>query len=797
MSTNFITSLGSNFNLASVKKIWVLSFLLMLVLSFQTFPQWTRTNGPEGFAIRTLTNINGTIYAGTEVNGVYISTDDGVSWIARNSGIETYGISSIISRQGYIFAGTLGGGVYRSLDGGITWVPPSNGNTLFITSLVFNDPYIYAGAASLGLYRSSDNGMTWTEISSFYYVDEMCVSGNKLFVSGFNNTYATTDNGVTWFDVQALSGASIFSFHCIGDTIFVGARNEIYRSTDNGNTFTNIDIYFTSSIVNIYSITATGSTIFIATSYDGVYKSTDFGNTWFTANQGMGPKDIRAVTLTNASTIIAGSHYVGMYRSVDDGASWNKSNTGFPAGCSILSLLESGSSIYAGTRDGVYRTDDNGDSWIKLTGANDTVNYCTVWDLCKIGDTLYISAFLQFNTTVYKTPDEGATWIRCGNGLPIGTAFIKGLVASGNYLVAGTDDGIYYSSNGGNNWFATNVSYSVESLASSENFVYAAIPTAYGVYSSANNGVNWSVSLQSTLDYVDVAAKNNYAYAGSFFTGARYTSNYGSTWFVCNGLPSDASVFVIGPVGDGMVLFGTDLDPNWIYVSYDYGSYFTPYSEGLFENASVEAFAINESYSFAGTDYNGVWRRYLPGVPVELVSFSAESNSNTVTLSWTTSTETNNSGFEVQRKNIDWERIGFIEGHGTTTEENSYSFINENLIAGKYQYRLKQIDYDGSFEFSDIVEIEILTPLEFSLSQNYPNPFNPSTTIQYSIPAAEKVVLTVFNVLGQKVVTLVDEFEEAGSYKKTFNADAFSSGAYIYKLNAGSFVRIRKMILMK
>ena len=195
------------------------------------------------------------------------------------------------------------------------------------------------------------------------------------------------------------------------------------------------------------------------------------------------------------------------------------------------------------------------------------------------------------------------------------------------------------------------------------------------------------------------------------------------------------------------------------------------------------------------------------GTPVELVSFNAAALNNDVHLKWTTETETNNSGFEIQRKKTseDWENLGFIEGHGSTTEEHNYSFVDKNVLSGDYQYRLRQIDYDGSFEYSDIVDVNISAPTEFSLQQNYPNPFNPSTTIEYSIPERTDVKLTVINIVGEEVATLVNQTMDAGNYSVEFNATSLPSGVYFYRLQAGdpstgsgqSFVTSKKMILLK
>jgi hypothetical protein len=186
-------------------------------------------------------------------------------------------------------------------------------------------------------------------------------------------------------------------------------------------------------------------------------------------------------------------------------------------------------------------------------------------------------------------------------------------------------------------------------------------------------------------------------------------------------------------------------------------------------------------------------------IPVELVSFTAELIDDNVLLKWITATETNNSGFEIERKQYDsgWEEIGFVAGHGTTTEIQHYTFTDNDVNPGKYQYKLKQIDYDGTFEYSHIVEVEILFVNEFSLSQNFPNPFNPSTKIEYSIPQASQVRIKVFDILGNEIETIVNEEKTAGTYELTWYAENLPSGVYFYQLQAGQHTAVKKMLLLK
>ena len=194
-------------------------------------------------------------------------------------------------------------------------------------------------------------------------------------------------------------------------------------------------------------------------------------------------------------------------------------------------------------------------------------------------------------------------------------------------------------------------------------------------------------------------------------------------------------------------------------------------------------------------------------IPVELVSFSANISNNSVNLNWITASELNNSGFDLERRNErseEWVNIGFVNGNGTTSESHSYSFVDNNLLTGKYSYRLKQIDFDGSFTYSKEIEVDLSLPQTFSLEQNYPNPFNPSTTIKYAIPnvtvsgaEGSRVILKVFDILGNEVATLVNENKTAGNYEVNFDAKNLSSGTYFYKLQAGSSVETRKMILLR
>ena len=211
---------------------------------------------------------------------------------------------------------------------------------------------------------------------------------------------------------------------------------------------------------------------------------------------------------------------------------------------------------------------------------------------------------------------------------------------------------------------------------------------------------------------------------------------------------------------------------------------YSPY-ENKFDTGSSSQFTINSDFS---------------PLPVELAFFTGSLNGKEIVLRWRTETEVNNYGFDIERTkdNSDWVTIGFVEGHGNSNSPKQYNFIDTDIDrAGRYYYRLKQTDNDGTYEYYDVVTVEVSVPENFYLSQNYPNPFNPETRIDYTLPERQFVSLKIYNTLGELVAELVNETKEAGSYSVTFDASGLPSGTYIYNIYTGKYSAANKMSLLK
>ncbi len=227
------------------------------------------------------------------------------------------------------------------------------------------------------------------------------------------------------------------------------------------------------------------------------------------------------------------------------------------------------------------------------------------------------------------------------------------------------------------------------------------------------------------------------------------------------------------------------------------GNFLTTNAAGLFEINGTTGDTVRQI--IAGVSGRFVTPYDLAVIPVELTSFAGSSVSGNVELSWTTATELNNSGFEIQRSadGYNFAKIGFVSGYGTTTDPKTYSYIDNSTGTGTYFYRLRQIDFNGAYTYSGTIEVGVTAPTVFALEQNYPNPFNPSTMISYSIPQSSFVTLKVYDIIGNEVATLVNQIQSAGRYDIRFDASNLSNGVYLYSIKTDNFTSTKKMILIK
>ncbi len=467
-------------------------------------------------------------------------------------------------------------------------------------------------------------------------------------------------------------------------------------------------------------------------------------------------------------------------KTTNGGMNWIEQNSNTISGLNTIHFIDSNYGWACGTWeyfgiDQVLKTTDGGTTWNNYYFDDSTY----VNSVQFVNENLGWIIVNSINSgAIFKSTNGGITWERQYQS----SAQYESLFFLDENIgwVCGysnqTGNGVVFkTTNGGNSWAEYNANFAgspmqIRFVDSTTGWISHNTLGSYGISKTTDGGITWFLLIWESFKFINSISfpNNNIGYAVGFQ--------------------------MVGPPNPfiGLIMKTTDGGSNW-FQQYD----------GLNELRSV--FFINENLGWAVGNNGKILYTINGGLPVELLSFSSSLIDDDVTLSWIIATETNNSGFEIQRlkdskieKLNEWVNIGFVNGHGTITEPQTYSFVDENLSAGKYQYRLKQIDFDGTFEYSKIVEAEINPPAKFSLEQNYPNPFNPTTSIQYAIPSRQFVSLKVFNSLGEEVETLVNEYQEAGTHSKLYIVNtALPSGVYYYQLKAGEFAQTRKMIILK
>lgn len=451
----------------------------------------------------------------------------------------------------------------------------------------------------------------------------------------------------------------------------------------------------------------------------------------------------------------------------------------------------------------VLRTVDGGTTWTNVGGAG--IASQDVYVVFAIdADVCYISTSPSTGTYIYKTTNGGATWVTQLNqtgGFGDGLWFKD----ANNGIFYGDPVGnrwtIFRTSNGGTNWDSTGLYLASEGFAGWNNGLFAMGDNVWfgtngtKIWYSSNFGTNWTA--QATTGQAN-------SYTVWFNTpsigltgGANFmaTTNGGTLWSALT-VPGTGNIGGIAGTGTS---WWVARQATAIYESTNNGAAWTT----AYTASAGSYYHLTKSRTGTAVwgvrSNGGITKGFGTVVPVELASFAATSKEGSVTLDWSTATETNNKGFEVERKaaGSGYSTIGFVEGSGTSTNIKSYSYTDANLQAGKYTYRLRQIDFDGTSAYSKEVEVDVAQISSYALEQNFPNPFNPETVIRFALPVAGNVDITVYNSLGQKVMTLLNGQREAGYHQVTFNAANLPSGLYFYKVESGVYSAVKKMMFMK
>lgn len=449
------------------------------------------------------------------------------------------------------------------------------------------------------------------------------------------------------------------------------------------------------------------------------------------------------------------------------------------------------------------------------------------------------------NRGIFKSTDAGETWT---NMFSTGAANYLDIACDSlnNVYVANTTNGLLISNDGGQNFnlvpSSTFNGNTINTVACGRIGHVFAGATNGGIWRSTDFGATWTNTALQTFTIVTIAVnKDNpdIIYAGSSSAGANgfFISTDGGLTFGTSTLnlniwqilqPANGDLYTATTSSPYPFSRSTDGGLTWSTMSNLSGAMrgatldllddiYTSGNGGVFKSTNGGASFANHNLTFSsnkiltfsnkimvcvtGTTNGGVWIFTDEAIPVELVSFYAMIDNNVVNLSWMTAAEVNNYGFEIERNISDnWKQIGFVPGYGTTTHANHYSYSDNlsGLADGTVQYRLKQVDLDGSYSYSKIVEVEVINlPAGFALNQNYPNPFNPGTVISWHSPVNSWQTLKVYDVLGKEVATLVDEYRSEGTHSIEWNANGLPSGVYFYKLQAGEYTATKKMLLMQ
>ena len=680
--------------------------LLLGVLGFQVAPaQWAPTAGPEGGTVVQFAAIDSTIFSGT-INAVFVSYDHGVKWHSASEGLAGQ-VVSLVAHDSTLIASTTEG-LHRSTDFGKSWASVHGGLPSAVEyALLSFAQYIFAAGDS-GIYRSADNGIHWVERNIGLSLDHrfyrtLASSEGIIYVGAGDSAYCSTDSGATWhvdavFPIGYLKSLVSVRGNLVAE---IGGElgSQIWVRSAGERWWTIIPFSQMNPYVNGFAVSDT--TVYAAT-WNGVYRSTDFGNSWI--SWGLKPFVVNAL-FCMGPVLFAGTEGRGVYRSFGSSI-WSAANTGITAS-EVTRLTAVDTLLLAGTKQGVFLTSNSSSPWRGNLLGN------SIADLASIRNTMFAST--SDNPNMYSSTNEGGTWSQANAGL-VPNLEVSHILSFSEVLLAGTQLGIYRSTDYGSNWNVENAgltNWFIGPFAAIGKKIFA--ETGTGIFGSSDTGQTWrSVTEEGSQPrFRDFAVSGETLFGISENDGLFRSTDQGMRWTPINtGLPAVTSYALLA--NDSYIFAGTDLG---VFLSRSDTIRWVPANSGLC--FAVTSLAVLGDTLYAGTTGRSVWRRPLS----EMLS----------------------------------------------------------LIVSVRQISTSEIEF----------------PCGFCLTQNFPNPFNATTSIGFDVPAQSHVLLQVYNTLGQIVSTLVDDNRSAGVYQVKFDGSNLASGVYFYRMQAGSFIDTKKVLLAK
>lgn len=683
-------------------------------------------------------------------------------WKRINLGPTGWEVHAVTAMGSYVLAGTIAG-INRSTDYGADWASVTSSITLCFASI---DSIIIAGTDA-GVILSSDMGAAWImpDTSMRYYITSLAVKDTIIFAGTLQNgIFRSTNFGTSWTAVDSGLGDFQNLVEAIavkGDTIFAGTHSGLCFSTNNGNKWTTVSGDALNSLQFINCIASYNSFIFVGTP-GGMFRSTDNGYSWETDNNGISfGASIFSIFVTDSDVFIGTTERV--YKSTDNGASWTKSDSGLPVYPKQVFSIASGpnktggTNLYAATDNGVYLSIDNGANW-------EAENKGTVDNEVRSITGLGPKVFAVINgSPIFFSTDYGTTW-RAAKDSGLVTKVNPNLTATSYGLYAATSDsGIFVSSDNGDNWKSINggvmdTLHPLDIVQSGPNLIVST--NNNGIFLSSDNGTNWKIAsnnMPKSVSALSIVDSNIFAV---FEYGMYRSTDNGENWIKVN---------------------------NFYYTGYFNGQTGIVSADGVLFLSNGHAGIVDTTGGYFRSTDNGKtwiidrnWSIKYGGSAFSLFAYA----SDIFTAPWTYLYVSTNNGDS-------WNKLG-----GDLESIISSVYVNDSSVfvgnfQGIWQMPLKDI-------VSSVKQPALQTsPGSFKLWQNYPNPFNPSTTIMYDIPKLSQVIISIYDILGRKIKTLVNAQMVPGHYRVNFNASDLASGVYFYRLTAGSFVQTKKLLLIK